>query len=743
MSVDRDYEGVPTIHGTTRADIARATGFVHGQDRFFQMDLIRRIAAGEMAELVGRRAVEFDKHRRVFRQRQIARQVLEQASPEERDQLLAYAAGVNAGLASLKSRPFEYFALDTPPKEWKAEDSVLVILAIFFMLTDVDANREATLGELHDCLPPSLFEFVSQSNSPWEAPLSSAPFPMAPIPSASDYDLRKLQGIDFSLLNADAREYIDQSSIGSNSMAVAGKRTKDGIAMVANDMHLPLIVPNLWYRAHFVQDQGQALDAIGVTLPGLPFLVIGSNRRIAWGLTNSYGDWSDRIILEEDEKNPGSYKTAAGYNKFEQRPELINVKGSTPEKVDVLDTIWGPVIDKDYRGRDIVIHTLALERSAINLKMSQMEQARSVSQAISIANESGVPPQNFLVGDHDGHIGWTIIGRLPKRAGYDSRIPTSWTGSAGWQGWLPPEQYPRIIDPPEGLLWSANQRAVAGEDLARIGDGGYDLGIRARQIHLDLQKKPVLSTQDLLTVELDDQAPLFQKWRDLLLNLLASKSSPMNKLEDEAQAYLKQWDGHAKPDSVGFRLVHEYHTALRDAVLWSLTAECRKHDDTFWPAHVNFEGPLWQLVTEQPPHLLNPKYDSWNGFLLDVFDRVLIQLNRQNGGLSQRTWGEYTQPQIKHLISKFIPGLGWILDMPSRALPGDSFSPRVQTPLLGASERFGVQPGKEGSGYFHMPGGQSGNPLSPYYRRGYSDWVTGTYSKLMPEQPQHTLRLVP
>ena len=715
VTVERDVLGVPTITAESRLDLSRALGFVHGQERFFQMDLMRRRAAGELAELIGAGALTVDRAHRVHRMRARAARNVAAASNTERALLDAYTDGVNAGLATLGASPFEYLLLRQEPRPWVVEDCVLVIASMYFELNDADGHYESTLGLLHDVLPPDLAAFLSPIGTDWDAPVEGNVIVMPPIPATA------LRAEPVSVSES-RRERI---TFGSNNWAVAGVRTTHGGALLASDMHLGHAVPNIWYRAVLN-------TAVGVTLPGTPFLVAGSNTKVAWAFTNSNGDWVDLVEIEMHPDEADTYRTAEGWTSFEVHEETIYVAAAEPEKFIVRETIWGPVLDEDHEGTPRAVRWIAHEPGGINVTFGKLETAKTLEEALAIAQRSGIPPQNFVGVDTSGTIAWTIAGRIPRRFGFDGRLPSSWAdGSRGWNGWLDPADYPVIRNPEGGAIWTANARVVGGEKLDKLGDGGYDLGARARQIRDNLFALDKASEQDLLAIQLDDRALFIGTWRDFFLDTIEDESI-RSVIENE-------WTGRASTDSAGYRIVRELRLAVYEAVLSSITRNVRAADLRFdiW-AQRQWEGPVWKLVTEQPAHLLPSSYDSWNTWINAIVDQTVAEWDEP---LETRTWGDARMSDIRHPLSRAVPFLSRWLDMPSRPLPGDSHMPRVQSRTQGASERFVVSPGREDEGLFHMPGGQSGHPLSPFYGAGHEDWEEGRPTPLLPGPTAYTLTL--
>ena len=772
VSIARDGLGIPTIHGATRADVARATGFLHAQDRFFQMDLLRRRSAGELAELVGGRAADADREIRIHRFRAIARRAVDLLAPGDRAVLGAYVAGVNTGLQALGARPFEYFLLRQDPQPWREEDSLLVVLSMFATLQDSDGSYESTLGTMHDLLPREAFEFLTPRGTEWDSPVVGEGFSTPPIPSAHIYDLRTRRSGKPTLIFAAPSPLVSRDlgtgasdswsatgqradreagALGSNSFAVAGRLTGNGGAIVANDMHLPIRVPNTWYRAALEwpdpHTAGEMHRVIGVTLPGVPAMVVGSNTHLAWGFTNTYGDWSDLTILELDPADARRYRTPDGFRPFEAYDGVIHVAGEPDQHTHVDWTIWGPVLGPDHLGRPRAYRWVAHSAEMLAASLTPMESARTIEEAFDEANGAGTPAQNLVVADRTGRIGWTIYGSIPRRVGLDGALPLSWAdGTRGWRGWLDDREYPRIVDPLGGRLWTANARVVDGDMLAAIGDGSFEVGSRARIIRDYLLAREQFTPKDLLDIQLDTSAAFLKRWRDLVLRTL----TPQAVASDPKRARFRDiverdWPGHAAPESAGYRLTRAFRERTSQWVFAFALAECYEADDRFdYTTERKREGPLWRMVTGQPLHLLDPRFPSWDALLVAAIDRVVADTTRRwPGDLANRTWAEVNVTAYRHPLSAALPFVGRWLDMPPRAMPGDLYTPRVAWGPTGASERMVVSPGHEQDGIMEMPTGQSGHPLSPHYSDSHESWVRGDATPFLPGATVHRLRLLP
>ncbi len=743
VRVERDALGVPTLRGENPADVARALGFLHAQERFFQMDLLRRRAAGELAELFGDSAVAWDTAIRVHRFRARAARTEALANKSQVALLTAYCDGVNAGLAALRRPPFEYLLLGVSPQPWRVEDSILVVYSMFIELHDETGAHESSLGVLHDTLPAALAQFLDARGGAWDAPITGDAFAVSSTPGPDVVDLRRRPR---AAAPAPTQVWDEPLAVGSNNWAVAGALTAHGGALLANDMHLGLAVPNTWYRASLGWPAGnRQVRVTGVTLPGTPLLVAGSSGRVAWGFTNAYGDFSDLVVLEERNQPTGSYRTPAGWKDTEKFRETIRVKGSADRTVEVEETVWGPIIDRDHRGRRRAFRWSAHDPEAVNLAILDLLDADSIDEAMDVAHRTGIPPQNFLVADHYGRIGWTIMGRIPRRVGCDGRLPTSWAdGGCRWDGFLAQEAVPRVADPPSGRLWTANARVVDGPMLALLGDGGYVLGARARQIRDDLAALARASEADMLAVQLDDRALFLAPWRKRLLAVLTPAALAAHPRLVRLLPLVERWSGRASVGDAGYRYVRAFREKTVEVVLAPLLAPCREADKRFRAsALTQAEGVVTRLLDERPLHLLDPRFASWDDLLLTSAEEAVTAVAGDDENLAAHTWGRRNTAAIAHPLTRAVPALAPLLNMPRDPLPGDWHMPRVQGPAFGASERFAVSPGREEQGYFHMPAGQSGHPLSPFYRAGHTAWVKGEATPFLPGPTVHTLLLHP
>jgi len=736
-------------------DAARVTGFLHAQDRFFQMDLSRRMGAGELSELIGSAMLDTDRRFRFHRLRAVAREAMHGLSQSHLELMRAYTEGVNAGLEALGARPPEYLILRAQPKPWLPEDSLLVADAMFFFLQDSRGRQEAETALLAQILPPKAFDFFVPSGTEWDAAIDGTSSSAPPIPAPDEFSFKTAgsagilpalgpQAGSAGILPALGTLARSNNGViaGSNSWAVAGSLSTTGSAVVANDMHLGLRLPNTWYRMRIVCEG--SLDITGVALPGVPAVIVGSNRQIAWAFTNSMLDLTDLVELETSPDNPRLYRAPGGWLPFGEQVETLRVNGGEDEKMTIETTIWGPVLPASPGSQKRAVRWIAHLPEAVNLGLFEMEQVGDVETALALAPKCGVPTQNFVVGDRTGRIGWTLMGRLPRRIGYDGLLPVSWSdGSKKWDGSLDPAEYPRIVNPAEGRIWTANNRIAGSPTYLAVGPWDVDLGARARQIRDDLRRQAKFEARDMLWIQIDDRAVFLGRWRDLLLSTLELPGASRVKETDEVRRLAENWGGRAAVESAGYRLVRGFRSMCLELALAPITDRCKKSDPDFEYPTRQVEQSVWILLDQKPMHLLNPVFKSYEDLQVVALERVLADLKAQGLDPARATWGQRNRVAVRHPLSPGIPLVGRWLDIEEQALPGDSHMPRFQSTGAGASERLVVSPGHEEDGLFHMPGGQSGHFLSEYYRKGHNAWASGKPTPFLPGPPRHTLTLAP
>jgi len=766
VKVERDRQGLVTITSSSRVDSAFAMGYVHAQERFFQMDLLRRRGAGELSELFGRRALGVDKSARLHRFRARAKQFIKNFPKSQKQIFEHYAMGVNAGLAALNSKPFEYHLLTLEPTKWTVEDSLLASYAMYFSLQSDNGNQEWEQHLLYSTLPSTLTKFLFPLRSLWDAPIqpeaSKGPWIQSKLPAISPLLPQSSEPQSSANQSANKLEsnlqHQESSQVGlicSNNWAVGGGLTKTGSAMMANDMHLGIRVPNTWFRMRLKNPDG-SLDVNGVSLPGGPLIVAGSNTYVAWGFTNSYGDWGDLVELNINPDNPSQYGTKNGYADFVIHSEEIKIKGEDSYLLNVRDTQWGPVVSGPSQ-QLMAYKWVAHYPQGMNAGLLQMENMKSVDQALSIVDSIGMPAQNAMLADRYGNIAWTIFGAIPNRH-YSNKtnsdgeqvvlqnytLPADWSnGDYGWDGWLKAAQYPRLKNPQNSRLWTANSRVVSGENLAKVGEGHYALGARAQQIRDDLMAlKYPIKEQQLLDIQLDDRAIFLTRWQKLMLDSVTHSSDQKLKMFIQP---LQDWGARAAVDSIGYRLVKAFRLSVARKLFAAITKPCQQKYSqcNYYQATHLWEEPLWSLVTAKNPDWLPAGYQDWQQFFDAIMQQNFAPLLEGSQTLESFTWGAKNQIHISHPLSAAVPGLAALTDMPIQSYSGDRDMPKAATSRFGASERMVISPSHEDQAILHMPTSQSGHPLSPYYGLGHEDWVKGTATPLLPAKTKWVLYLNP
>ncbi len=740
--IERDAEGVVSIDAANRQDAARALGFAHGQDRFSQMDLSRRRAAGELSQLFGSAALPLDRATIGHRFRSLAETAIAALPENQQTELQAYAEGVNAGLSSLGKAPWEYAVLRSDPVPWSPEDSGLVFYAMVLELQDERGSYELNLNSLRDVMAQSSVDYFNPLVGPQDSALDGSRGPLRTPPGPGVLDLR-----DYAMPEPEISwQHEEIPVLGSNSIAIAGSRTGHGAGMIAGDPHFGMQIPNIWYRATLIwpDDSGNPHRVSGVSLPGVPGIIIGSNGHIAWSFTNATIDVGDLVPIDLNQVAPEIfYHIGAKSVEFEERIDLVQLKNGDTEEVPSTWTVHGPIVGRTIKGKPLAFRWTFHDPAALNFDILGLMEAREVDEALALAGSSGMPNQNMFVADTAGNAAWTLTGKIPQRIGFDGMFPVSWTfGDRNWDGYLPADKRPVRRASSERALWSGNQRKVSGPDLELIGDAGYDGPERAGQIERGINALPATVTpDDLLAIQLDYHGDWLRRWQELLIETLheigvQADDSPRGKL----LSTIENWSGEASSDSVAYRLLREWHGALASATLDPIFEKTRRRDLGFTYRRFRYQEALWNLHQTQPEHLLAPAFTAWTEMRIHVADVVVAEVDNWE----THTWGETNRLRMNHPFSHFLPEiLAKMINMPADSQSGDSRMPRVARPAHGASLRFVVSPGQEDSGLMHIPGGQSGNPRSPFYRAGHAAWSMGAPTPFLPGEPYHVIVLKP
>ena len=744
VQIEFDHLGIPRITAESSADAFHALGFVTARDRLFQMDLLRRGTAGRLAEIFGADLLEEDRWNRTMGFGHLAGVILARLPAVQRQLLEAYAAGVNQAIAATRMFPVEFTMLGYRPEQWRPEDSILVMLAMQSMLT-WSGDQERTATVMRQALPRSVVDFLTPESDCYNEMLA----PRNPGRCASD----AIPVADLIAVLNDADRIGDGGSgivsgngspRGSNAWVVGRGRTRDGRAILANDMHLELSVPNIWYRAT-LRYPGASLS--GLTLPGVPSLIAGTNGQIAWGMTSIEGDFVDLVRIEDDTKELGQYRSPSGDLRFETIKENIHVRGGADEIIQVRTTIWGPVLPDPLLGHPVAVHWTALDPAATDLGVADLAEVATVSDAITQLHRVGGPPLNVLLADGAGNIGWTYMGKIPRRVGMDGLFSESWAdGRRGWDGYIPPEELPSLVNPPSGFLVNANQRMLGANYSVVIGhdfSGGY----RAWRISERLNQFHGISEPDMLALQVDTETEFYRYYQKLALRALEGEDFLGQFSARDLRHYIEAWDGRAETNSEGIALLVEFREELVKAVLAPLFAKCREIEPNFSYNWSSVDVPVQRMIESGRPELVPDRrsFHDWHGFLRARLLHSAQILSERHGvtALGGLTWDKVNKAEVRHPLTEGVPMLSALLDMPRHALSGCGHCVRFADGKYGASERMIVAPGHESEGILHMPGGQSGQPGSRHYSDQQESWVNGLPTRFSDNEILHIFTLRP
>ncbi|ABV88231.1 penicillin acylase family protein [Shewanella pealeana] len=717
VSLARDRLGTAIIHASDRQDAAYGLGYAHGQDRFFQMDLLRRNSAGELAEIFGEKALDLDKRRRFHQLRKRAELIVTKLDATHLKVLTTYAQGVNDALAAQSLSSFEYIVTGANPKPWVPADSLLVIYSMYLDLQGNTIKRDLALTQIQDLFGEKMVDFLIQP-SQYQAALDGSQLALTamPIPPLSNN----------MLAQAKFQQIAEPLDIGSNNWAVTGELTANGKAMLSDDMHLSFAVPIIWYRAQLnYQKEGVEQQVTGVSLPGAPAIVVGSNGKVAWGFTNAYIDTADWIAIDEQTPIYFEHETIALPDS-----EVSYTIEMSP---------FGPV--KEVGDKRYALSWVGHSDYAVDMQLIELDSIGNVEQGIEVAEKMGIPVQNMLLVDSNGSVAWKPAGAYPSRTNPSNvAMATTDFQSVNWQ--QDKAVLPQVINPENNRLWTGNSRVVSVEQQQLLGDGGYALGARSMQIRDRLFESDRFSVEDFYQLQLDNEARFLMDWQQLLLNQLSQQPERFAKDIE----YLTSWQACACSDSVGYTLVRHFRTRVIDTTFAPIETELAKSELSLSAIKRYLEPGIWQLINAQEPSWLPQDEHSWSGYLLQIYLNVKeasLAKYSDNNDMADLAWGKVNQLKIQHPFSKQIPALSSLLDMPVVEGFGDSFMPAVQGASFGASQRFIVQPGDEVNAIMTIPGGQSGHPLSAFYRSGFDDYVTQQSTPLLPGEAIHRLEITP
>jgi penicillin amidase len=744
VTIERDEWGRPWIRANSIEDAVTAQGYVMAQDRLWQMDLLRRAAAGDLSEIFGGVALKFDEDSRTLGMRQVAERAAADASPEIRSLLDAYARGVNKNIAQRgKKLPLEFILLGYQPRPWTSADTYLISLYMYRTLTSTwqeKLNRQWIIAKVGPDRARDLFvadspldHFIWTAGSPASSPdLSTADEPRAhSIYTAGDEP--PFAPPIWNAASTFLAQFDEQTRqiIGSNNFVVSGAHTASGKPLLANDTHLQLSVPALWYVIHLT---APGLNIEGFALPGAPLVIIGHNDRIAWGFTNSNVDVEDLYVESFDAASPLLYHANGRLLKAEVRHETIHVRAKPDVNLDVIVTRHGPIVHRDppeQGGRAYALRWTALEPGGLDFGFPLLGEAQNWHDFIETTRHIAGPGQNTIYADVNGNIGFTIPAHIPIRASGNGALPVPGdTDEFEWKGYIPFEELPRVLNPPDGIIATANARTVGPGYKYYLTDrqaGPY----RTARLYELLSNRTGLTPGDCNAIQ-NDIVSLPNRFLGGVLATAAKAKPPLDSRTKNLIAKLQGWDARATADSVETSFV-EYtrHALFRHLLAPYLGDEITKYElwepqsvynDVWWRDKVFLEN----VLRGHPATWLPNGFASYDELLMASADEAVAALEKRSGSSDEAswTWGRLHPLDMVHPLGREGP-LHGVLSIGPYPQSGTVDTVRAMGVGHGPAMRFVADLSNFDQSLMEVPTGESGQYASPYYRDQFPEWFAG------------------
>jgi penicillin amidase len=745
VTVRRDAHGVPTIDAANLPDLFFAQGYVTAQDRLWQMDATRRFAAGELSEILGKDFLEHDREQRILGMRQAAGKALEVASEANRSHFEAYARGVNAYIDSHRNQlPLEFRILHYTPRAWTAEDSALVAAQMVKDLNHYPYKRALTREKILAKLGPELTGDLYVNSSWHDRPptvsrrrldedtrdendenMDSGTDRWVASTRQSPGSTRSVQGLAFlsSLLAAEVDP--DPLALGSNNWVVSGAHTVTGKPLLSNDMHLGHQMPNLWYEAHL---RSNDFDVAGLTLPGMPYVVVGHNHRIAWGFTN-IGPTVEDVYVETFNPN-GQYQTPEGWEAPEHRREVMHVKGKPDVIVDVVSTRHGPVITELVPGETRKLALRWTLYDGVRIPFFEADSARQWEEFRSAFAKFDAPGQNVVYADVDGNIGYQATGKVPIRASGDGSLPENGSDNAHeWIGYIPFEKLPNILNPPSGIVATANGR-ITPDGYPYSISSGWEAPWRTARIYRVLESGKKFSAADMLQLQTD----IYSEWErftaERFVYAVDHAKSSSSRVKQAAEI-MRQWDGRMIENSaaptISARARTELSRLLLEPKLGAAPKDPQQVATTLnWKSYRWGMGSIWleNVLQHQPKRWLPEAYPNYNELLAAAVE-VAVSGPDMPQDLNSWKWGAFNPIEIQHPILGEIPILRRWTGPGLQEQSGSGFTVKAVTRREGPSERMTVDLSDLDRSTLNVVTGQAGNFLSPHYMDQWKAWYEG------------------
>jgi penicillin G amidase len=735
VKVTRDSHGVPAIEAATVEDLFLAQGYVTAQDRLWQMDIMRRFAAGELSEILGEDTLKIDREQRILGLRAAATKGLQAASARDRAYFDAYARGVNAFIESHGSRlPIEFRILKYQPKPWEAEDSIVIANQMvkdlnYYSLGDTLA-REKILAKLGPELTADLYVNRSWHDRP--PTVMRANLNDEQNQGDSDDDDDDDAGPDTSVTQqrgaaADIwAQHAPEAVNGSNDWVVSGAHTVTGKPLLSNDMHLEHQMPNLWYEAHL---KSGSLDVVGVTLPGMPYVIVGHNQRIAWGFTNVGPTVADAFI--ENFNAQGAYQTPQGWQQPEHRSEVIRIKDKADVALEVKITRHGPIVTDVLPGETRQIALRWTLYDGLRMPFFDVDTAQNWEEFRKAFSQLDAPGQNVVYADVDGNIGYQTTGRVPIRAAGDGSLPVSGADNAHeWTDYIAFDKLPSIYNPSSGVIATANGR-IAPDAYPNSISAEWEAPWRTERIYHVLESGRKFATADMLALENDihSENDLFAAERFVYSIDHASKPSARVK---QAADLMRNWDGRMLGSSatptIAVRSARELTRLLLEPRLGPAPEDPKQREESLnWKTYQWEMKTVWlqNVLLHQPKRWLPEKYPNYDELLTAAVEAA-VNGPEAPAELASWHWGSVNAIEVDHPVLGKIPLIRRWAAPGVREQSGSGYTVKAVTRHHGPSERFTANLADLDQSTLNTVTGQGGNFLSPYYMDQWKAWYEGS-----------------
>jgi len=746
VTVERDLWGVPHIRADSVEDLAEAQGFVMAQDRLWQMDLLRRVARGQLSEILGKSTLAIDKDFRTMQFGRAAERDLGLMDKEPRAIMEAYARGVNRFIEQHGNHlPLEFSLLKYKPQPWQAADSLTISAYMYRTLTNTwerELDRAAVEARVGPERAKELFSpeaamdhfVIGDPNVPNDG--SQRTRVQTDQDDDDDDDMEpdavlKARGADAdpaarfpdltSALAVNVRDSLldiqheIRRGLGSNDWVVSGAHTATGKPLLANDTHLELMLPPIWYEVHVT---APGWNVKGFTLPGAPLVIIGHNDRIAWGFTNNGADVQDLYIETFNTAAPDEYRVHGAWTKAQVYDETIRVKGAPDEYLKVLVTRHGPVVRRDA-DKAYALRWTATEPGGLANTYNWLGKARNWEEFRNLMKRVWGPAQNAVYADVDGNIGYVMAARVPIRKKGHGEIPVPGdTDDYEWTGYLPFDQLPQALNPDSGLIVTANARVIGPNYKPYLTDR-WEEPYRTARIYDLLLDKGGLRPEDMLKVQTDT----YSYPHDFLADQLSAAAKTTPPKDDRTKKLiegLKDWNGIADADSPEVSFLEE--TRLT-AIALLLEPYLGKDTRLYTWRSTAF---LQKILTERPSKWLPAAYKTYDDFLSVAADRAVAHLAEISGKsrVDDWAWKQFDALDMVHPLGR-TGLLKELLSITGKPQSGTAYSPRAATKHHGPAMRFVANLGNWDESIMLIPGGQSGQPGSSHYTDQFPYWYDG------------------